>query len=196
MDRPEPPDRNDEGDQPEDTERQVIGQPERLGPYWEKQVGANDCIPTSETCALRGAGMNANVEEARQYGEQLGVYKPDEGTYMSAQGYVWEQHGLQVDRPEFNNADEAFNRMSQDLDEGKGVVVTVETGPLWDNPGGRHALWITGMETDGDGNVTNVICNDTDRDDGRECRYPRDKFEEAWDLTNYKMVSTRERLYS
>ncbi len=50
------------------------------------------------------------------------------------------------------------------VSQGRGVITSHDAGVLWNNPafnGGGHAVTVTGVEYDQNGNVTNVIINDT-----------------------------------
>jgi len=56
------------------------------------------------------------------------------------------------------------NNLGQALSGGKGVIANVDAGVLWGNRrylGGGHAITVTGIEYDDNGNATKVIINDT-----------------------------------
>jgi len=57
-----------------------------------------------------------------------------------------------------------LNNIGSALSRGQGVIANVDAGVLWGNNqylGGGHAVTVTGIEYDDNGNVTNVIINDT-----------------------------------
>ncbi len=65
------------------------------------------------------------------------------------------------------------------VEEGRGVIVSVDVAKLWGPPNsGGHAVVVAGVVRDKDGNVTEVIINDTGTG---ECgkHYPADKFEKS-----------------
>jgi len=55
------------------------------------------------------------------------------------------------------------NNIGQALSNGKGVIANVDAGVLWGDPNvsGGHAITVTGIEYDDNGNATKIIINDT-----------------------------------
>lgn len=74
---------------------------------------------------------------------------------------------------------QSLKGMEKAVGEGKGVIASVDVAKLWGPPNsGGHAVVVTGVVKDADGNITEVIINDTGTG---ECgkHYPADKFEKA-----------------
>ena len=69
------------------------------------------------------------------------------------------------------------------VSEGRGVIAAVDVSKLWGPPNkGGHAVVVTGVVKDADGNITEVIINDTaNHGGGGQCgkRYTADEFEKA-----------------
>jgi len=79
-----------------------------------------------------------------------------------------------------------FNKLAQDLDDGKGVVAALTRV----RSGIRRAVTRYGLRhgDNADGEVTNVICNDTGREEGRSA-VPCGEVRGSLAATDYQMVS-------
>ena len=76
---------------------------------------------------------------------------------------------------------QSLEGMASAVGEGKGVIVGVDAGVLWsdkDLVGGGHAVLVTGVVKDEEGNITEVIINDTGKGDCGK-HYPAADFEKA-----------------
>ncbi len=81
--------------------------------------------------------------------------------------------------------------VKQAISERRGVVAMVDTHAYWGDEGGGHAVVVTGVELDKDGNVTAVFINDTGLG---ECglKVPAAKFGQAMkDLAGSRLVVTK-----
>lgn len=190
-------------DQPEATETPtMVGSPELLAPYWERQ-------PDGVTCGVYSQLGILNAFDANLTGEQLQAECAAAGELIEAQGMPFEQLGRALERhghaidslpDSADDASAALQRLRDEVAQGKGVIVGVSTVDLWDKPGGGgHALWVTGLELDPGGEPVAVICNDTGRRDGERIHYAVDRFEAAWRRMQergyqYPMVITKERI--
>ena len=146
----------------------------------------NECALYAQGGVLEANGQPFDIERYRQQGMDGGWYNPDEGTYIDKFGYLLEDNGVPVTC--YDHA--TMEDMAQELEQGHGVVVGVDTWPIWGEPGG-HALWITGMEVGADGVPTQIICNDSGREDGCRIAYPYEDFKIAWDSLDNVMVATK-----
>lgn len=85
-------------------------------------------------------------------------------------------------------ADNSVAAISQAVAEGKGVISFHDVAELW-GPGneGLHFVLVTGLEYDANGNLVNVVINDTGTG---ECgkRVPVDQYERSLDLPWYSDV--------
>lgn len=166
---------------------QIIGDPEALNEFHRYQGFTADCALYTQGGVLEANGQTFDIEEYRQQGQNEGWYDPSDGTTVSEVGRLIEENGVPVKYYE-NGA--TFSDMAVELGQGHGVVVAVDTEPIWGEPGG-HALWVTGLEVNADGSPANIICNDSGRPDGQGFAYPADQFSQAWDWQNNYMVATR-----
>ncbi len=164
-----------------------VGQPEALAEYWRFQGDTNDCALYAQGGVLEASGQTFDIQKYREQGLEGGWYSPEDGTYFSSFGDLWEANDLEVTRYE---KDATIQDIADELDQNHGVVVGVDTEPIWGEPGG-HALWVTGLEIGSDGAPTNVICNDSGRPDGQQHPYPLDHFMTAWNSCNNIMVATQ-----
>jgi hypothetical protein len=180
----------------------VAGRPDEMSWYWQDQGATRDCALYAEGSAARAFGREFDVERERKAAADAGEYDGS-GTSREAMGHVWERNGLAVERyatdpeqPPEAQSDAAWTEMARRLDEGKAVVVAVDTGPIWENwehaaDRRGHALWVTGIKELPEGSY-GVVCNDSGRPDGKGMVYPAEDFERAWRGYEYQMVSTRE----
>lgn len=181
-------------------DKHVVGHPQELGRYWERQQGQKECALYAQGTALEAFGKPFDINRLRQAGEADGTFDPAEGTKPKDLGDVWEREGLAVVRHGGQlgdgNANSAFRFLVTELTDGKAVNVAVETGPIWGNWDVKqeergHALWVTGLEWTTSGKM-NVVCNDSGRSDGQQIAYSVEDFERAWRKWNYQMISTRD----
>ena len=168
---------------------QEIGNPEKLGEYWRYQGINNDCALFAQGGVLEAEGQEFDIEHYRSEGLEEGWYDPQLGTYVVNFGDLMEDHGIPVNR--YDNA--SMEDLSSALDAGKGIITAVDCLPIWGEPGG-HALWVTGMEVDAQGVPTQVICNNSGREDGQGIAYPADDFLQAWSMYGNHMVTTQDRI--
>lgn len=180
----------------------VAGRPDEMNEFWQNQGDTWDCALYAEGSAARAFGLEFDIERERKAATDAGDYDGT-GTTREAMGHVWERNGLAVERyatdpeqPPEAQSDAAWAEMARRLDEGKAVVVAVDTGPIWENweqaPDRRgHALWVTGIKELPEGHY-GVVCNDSGRPDGKGMVYPAEDFERAWRGYEHQMVSTRE----
>lgn len=184
----------------------VVGDPDALARHWHYQEGSGDCAIYAEGSALEAFGKEFDPEHERQAGEREGTYSRDGGTDVAALGHVWKREGIPNDRyqpgsttegaGEPPKAEEAFERLAKELEQRKGVVAAVDSGPLWHDESKPmatrgHAVWVTGIEQRESGS-TYVVCNDSGVPDGEGKRYAVEDFELAWRRSGYDMVITRD----
>jgi hypothetical protein len=190
----------------EETVTASVGEPDELAQHWHYQEGSGDCAIYAEGSALEAFGKEFDPERERQAGEREGTYSRNGGTEVAALGHVWQREGIAVERyppvssdhgaRQLPTADEAFQHLAESLEQRKGVVAAVDSGPLWhdeseptSNRG--HAVWVTGIEQRESGSAY-VVCNDSGVLDGQGKRYPIEDFDLAWRRSGYDMVITRD----
>lgn len=101
------------------------------------------------------------------------------GTLPNQQRSALKRHGIET--TEISQDPSTAQNMT-DLEDavgkGKGVIIGVKAGQLWgDNSGGGHAVLLTGVEYDENGQVVGYVTNDTAKGCGR--RVPKDQLRGA-----------------
>lgn len=137
------------------------------------QQGYNNCGIES-TRQIINQATGGNISEDDLFHESIGngnaqnVQKgkwPFKETDEHASGGTWDwswpkiagAHGVPM-----HNETQDLGNLGQAVGEGKGVVTAHEVNVLWGNgQTGGHAITVTGMEYDENGNPKNVIYNDT-----------------------------------
>lgn len=182
-------------------EGDVIGHPDQLADYWQRQQGPNECAIAAQGMIVEASGRSYDRDAVIANEQANGSYDLDTGTRGDDIGHVLESQGIPVDQDGgFDNPvgrDEAWSRLADDVSGGKGVIVGLDARPIWSQDSNLessnvegHAVWVTGLEHDGAA-ITGVMCNDSGREDGQAIRYDAALFDKAWSRFGYLNVSTR-----
>jgi hypothetical protein len=101
------------------------------------------------------------------------------GTLPDQQRRVLDRHGIATDEvPQDPSDPEHMKQLEGAVGRGQGVLVGVHAGPLWGTGDtGGHAVLVTGVEYDAQGNVVGYVTNDTAKGCGR--RVTRDQLRGA-----------------
>jgi len=171
-------------------ERRIVGNPERDKQYFHWQKRGDSCaIVAQEGVLQKHTGIDFGEETLAKEAREHGWY--DGGTAPDDVGKLLELHGAPVQRWE-NGAD--LKTLKDQVSQGHDVIVSVSARDLWNDPSipqrAGHALWVTGVETDANGNVTGIRTNDSGRSDGAGIRYDVETFQRAWSRFNNHMVAT------
>ncbi|EYF01316.1 PAAR domain-containing protein [Chondromyces apiculatus] len=143
------------------------------------------------------------LQEAFDHGDAIrdpkGLYYSG-GTYTDTMENILERNGVPA-----HLESGSMQNLAQAVAGDQGVIATLMAGTMWpvSNPGqgaypppgtGGHAVLVTGVEFDADGNVKNVIINDTGTG---QCgiRVPASTFQEAVDDYNGGLVITDEPIW-
>lgn len=187
-----------EGDtlsKPPDSGLERFGDPERLKEFWEYQDNSFDCGIYSQKDIFEAQGIHVSAEELRQIGENKNppAYTRHLGTFEI--GFAFEKAGLgktdyQQDAFDPSAEANAARDLKNELTANHGVIAAVDSGVLWGEKSGGHALWVTGIDVQ-DGKITQVYANDSGRADGNMATYPGKTFMYAWRMRNYEMVATK-----
>lgn len=83
---------------------------------------------------------------------------PSGGTHPDGRNEILNQNGVPA-----HTQTQSMQNIQQAVAENRGVITSHEAGILWGDPNvnGGHAIVTTGMEYDANGNLVNVIVNDT-----------------------------------
>jgi uncharacterized Zn-binding protein involved in type VI secretion len=118
------------------------------------------------------------------FGEKLATTDP-RGQYESGGTYPYSQQQiLQKNGVPASEEDPTMGNVAQAAAEGRGVIVNMDAFQLWgppNKPGAWHAVLVTGVQYDANGNITNVIINDTGNLPPNNCgmSYPVGKIQQG-----------------
>lgn len=170
--------------------------PEVHEQFWRYQGQTNDCALYAQGGILEEMGYEFNIDIYKEIGQEEGWYSPGSGTNPDAVGRLLELYGVPVTYYDGMYGDRGPQATLEDLEreisEGHGVIVAVDTSPIWGQPGG-HALRVIGFERDDDtGEIIKVICNDSGHPDGQGITYDIEDFQEGWERFDSYMVATQD----
>ncbi len=126
--------------------------------------------------SIQQSYQNCGVESSRQIINESNHSNVDENTLLTKalnNGWAQGQGGtspatrkLILDSEGVNSTLEpqGIQTIQQGVAEGKGVITSHDAGVLWNNPqysGSGHAVLVTGVEYDANGQLQTVIINDT-----------------------------------
>jgi len=171
----------------------IIGDPIRDTQFYrEQERGQNTCaLVAQEGVIAKHTGHDPGEIALKQEANRNGWYT-EQGTEWPHVGKLLETHGIPVNR--WEHAD--FNILQNELSKGNDVIVGVDTGKYrlddrYKKKG--HALWVTGIKVDAEGNTQGVFLNDSgfkDIDGGGFV--PIEVFKNAWDGFGNQMIATEE----
>ncbi|MBP8001776.1 MAG: hypothetical protein KA338_21165 [Chloroflexi bacterium] len=172
-------------------ESQVIGDPVTDARHWHEQQHPDTCaIVAQEGIIAKHTGDNPGEEVLRRESLANGWYA--NGTKPQDVGKLMEAHQVPVG---FKGSGD-MNTLEQELAQGHDVIVGVDAGHLWQDAnslGSGHAVWVTGLETDNQGKVTNVFLNDSGNSAiGAGGKVSAQTFRDAWAGGGNFMVATQE----
>lgn len=187
----------------------VVGNPVELEQYTEKQSG-NTCALYAQGTAMRALGYSFNADETKKLGAEVGYYQvgPFDGSF--GLGKVWDHYGVKYDSfsgsplmplGNFSSHDyeNAGNFLIDNVSTNKAVIVGVEFDTLYNGIAGitdnyipmqGHAVWVTGLVTNEQGSVTEVLLNDSIV--GHSTRVPIENFMSAWGSKNFRAIASEE----
>jgi len=202
----------------------LMGRPIEMSQYAHQQNRKEyTCALFAQASVMQAMGvdlkLDTEIANAVQTGQKEGWYSPTQGT--SGLGQRLSAHGIPADTfyteasPNNTpaqaeaNREQAFSRLETELQQGHYPIVSVnakylQTVTSLDDGAAQtykgtgvqgHAVWITGLRSDDQGNVTGVIANDSFW--GESVEYPVDQFMNAWGsnpppTVNYYSVFARQ----
>jgi hypothetical protein len=172
---------------------------------WHEQNHADTCAIVSQEFVLDELGEEYGIdfteEQLRQEAIDLCWYTPGGGTPIDCVGNLIELHGVEVDR-EFGCS---FADLTHKLEDGQKVIVALDSDEIWNCgideddlvcnslglPGqdANHAVQVIDIDRSNPYNPI-IILNDPGTPDGKGLRVPANEFVDAWEDSNYYMVST------
>jgi hypothetical protein len=191
----------------------LVGRGDELNIYYKAQTG-NTCGFQATQNILKAYGKNPTLTELKK---SAGYEADKEGNKYDDFQEMFEANGVKVDvHPSFSSDKDAVENSLKDLKDGKAVVALIDTEPLdyWDGNSGGHAVWVTGVRIDDEGNITHIVCNDSGfnndnykngtwdgtsmesgsdgQPDGMGIEYPISEFLDAWEKWEYSYIGTQE----
>lgn len=160
------------------------------------QYYPDTCAFQSQALILNEYGIHVTQEDLIQIAKEQGWYVDGYGTPMDKVGKMLEHFGVDTSITEGNNIFNLINELAQ----GHRVLVTVDSGELW-NPGWKegledwiggekadHALLVVGADTSDPQNIRIIV---TDPGNGNtQYAYSEKQFLDAWKDSNCYMTST------
>lgn len=158
-----------------------------------QQATPDGCDFAAEASVLRDYGFSDVTEEQLQMeGADQGWYE-GHGTPMDRMGSHLESHGVPYTATEGNGVE----NLVAELARGHEIIIAVDSGEIW-NPGiaedmedaiygGRpdHAIIVNGIS------IADNTATITDSGNGDyRCEVPLDRLVDAWEDSNFTMVST------
>lgn len=118
---------------------------------YNRRISSDPAFERSEKERLAKEATSGSTDEGKK------LYPDAGGTHKADQQRLLQEHGVEADfRP--NRIDD----LATDVAAGKGVIIAAQAGLLWDTQNdGNHAVVVTGIEYDQDGNILNVVYNDS-----------------------------------
>ena len=162
-----------------------------------QQVYGDTCAIKSQQLILNDFGIPVTEDQCVQYSIEHGWYANDgSGTKMIDIGKLLCDAGVPCTQTDGANVYDLANQLAQ----GHKIIVTVDSGELWDNSildwlkdiffGNTpdHALIVAGIDMTDPDNPMVIV---TDPGNGHPAQpYPLDQFMDAWSDSNCFMVST------
>lgn len=184
----------------------ITGTPDEDIQHWSWQGMNNSCALVAQEGVLESLlGHDIPRTELEQMAYNNGWYDPKSGTSIECVGNILEAYGVPVERGYDRSLIDIYNA----LDNGEKVIVALDANEIWEPARdyyGRpveysdagHAVWVTGMDMDREGNLS-VIINDSGTIDGMRKTVSLEDFENARDdfgnftvITNHQLSSTDE----
>ena len=184
----------------------ITGTPDVDGQHWSWQGMNNSCAIVAQEGVIESLlGYDIPKTELEQMAYNNGWYDPKSGTPIECVGNILEAYGVPVEQGHDKSLIDIYNA----LDNDEKVIVALDPYEIWEPTRdyyGRpveyidtgHAVWVTGMDMDKEGNLS-VIINDSGTIDGMRKTVSLEDFKNAWDdfgnfavITNHQLSSTDE----
>jgi|GEM_PF-1995538 len=170
-------------------ERQIIGTPEQDAQYLHQQTGETCATVAQEGVIEKHTGIDHGEQALAQEAYENGWADKEGGTYTKCVGNLLESHEIPTQRWLDGSAD--MNTLKDQLSQGHDVIVGVDAGEFYQDDnylGSGHAVWVTGLETDAQGNISKVVVNDSNFAEPQV--HDAATFQDAWNAANRLMVAT------
>ena len=182
-----------------------IGDPGAQMDDWILQDAPDNCAVAAEMSIINQfISTPLSIDEASYISDANGWYQPGCGTSPEQVGQLMDAFGV----PHHTVTDGTIDQLVQELRDGHGVIVGVNSSELWDEGiwgaikqffldafglddiiPADHAVVVTGIDNSDPANPM-VIINDSGMPNGAAVRYPLDQFRDAWENSGFYYVAT------
>jgi hypothetical protein len=165
-----------------------VGNPFEDANFWQEQAGSSSCAVVAQMGVYESiTGVELPEDAVCQIAEVNGWFDPNSGTSPEALGKILNAFGVTTE----TQYDASLNDIASALERGDKVIVALDANEIWNplrdeagNPieqeDGGHAVWVTGIDQDEQGNIK-VILNDSGISDGQMKVIDGVDFINAWD---------------
>lgn len=182
----------------------TIGSPDLLDCEW--QIAPDNCAVEAERSIINTFLKHPlSQEDAMYISASNGWYQPGFGTSPEVIGQMMDLHGI----PNHTVMDASVADLANELAQGHGVIVGVDSDELWDqgllaelkqwisetfgidfgDVGANHAIVVTGIDVSDPSNPM-VIINDSGVPNGQGQPYPLEKFLQSWEDSGFYYTAT------
>lgn len=183
-----------------------IGDPASQMDDWIFQDRDNCAVAAETSLINQFFGDQLSLDDASYISTSHGWYQEGMGTATGEIGNLMDLSGI----PNHTVMGATMEQLAFELQEGHGVIVSVNSSELWDqgilndlkqffceafgydtaefNPA-DHAVTVTGIDMS-DPDHPMVIINDSGMPNGAAVRYPLDQFQDAWENSDFYYTAT------
>ena len=174
----------------------IVGDPYNDMQFIHMQEGTNSCAVASQKEVLDSLGIDVPEIELSYMAYKNGWFDPSSGTMPDNMGKILEAFNVPVER----GYDHSLTDINNALEHGEKVIVGLNANEIWnpqydaagnpvEQPIAGHAVWVTGLYQDDNGNWF-VVMNDSGRPDGAGETVPAEDFMNAWnDFSNFAVIT-------
>jgi len=165
-----------------------VGNPFDDAQFWQEQAGSSSCAVVAQMGVYQSiTGVELPEDAVCQIAAVNGWFDPNSGTSPEALGRILNAFGVTTE----TQYDASLNDIITALERGDKVIVALDANEIWtplrDETGtpieqedGGHAVWVTGIDQDEQGNIK-IILNDSGISDGQMKVIDGVDFINAWD---------------
>ena len=170
-------------------EGKVLGDPEGDAKYLHPQTRDTCATVAQEGIIEKRTGVDHGEEALAQEAYEKGWTDEAGGTYPKDVGNLLEAHGIPTQR--WTDGSASAETLKEQLSQGKDLIAGVDMGALYQDEayaGVGHAVWVTGVETTPEGQISSVTVNDSNHPESPQT-YDYAIFKTAWDGSHRLLVA-------
>jgi uncharacterized Zn-binding protein involved in type VI secretion len=159
----------------------TLGNPEAAAAIFPGHQSARNCGVQSVQQIIRQAtGNNISEDDMLDRAIENGWARDNDNPALRGETTPSDRRNILADRGVASHLEpQSMPNIAQAVAEGRGVITSHDAGVLWgdtDYNGAGHAVQVTGVQYDSNGQIQNVIINDTGTGDSAN-PIPRERFE-------------------